>query len=334
MTDRLERTLTHFVEDGRMTSDLAEDLAREYRGSPIDVRQRLAELAGYAGAGLATIGVIVIGSQIWTDFSQVIRAVLPALLSAALLFGTWWLVHSVHHISEHPARGRAAQVMGAVSAVLALLAVMVAFGSETGEPPTWHMLVGSGVALVISLAVWRWVPGFVNTLVTAVLAFISTISLLDVLGWADGPGTALAVVALGVAASLFLNRYFPPDWLTRALGLGTWLLGTITLMTAAADYAQPDTALRWAGRVSALALVVLGTWLFARGGDWMWAIAAGLAAAALVGLWSLEAVNAGVALIIAGLVLIAAGLVLAGLRRERRRADREAVSTPKESQPL
>lgn len=320
MTDRLERTLAHFVEEGRMQPDLAADVSREFHGRPVDVRQRLAELAGYAGVCLATLGIIVIGSRVWTDFSVVIRAALPALLSAGLLLGAWWLVRSVHHISEHPARGRVVQVMGAVSAVLALLAVMVAFTPESGEPPTWHLLIGSSVGLVISLAVRRWVPGFINTLATAVLAFVALLALMDVLGLADGAGTQLAVVGLGVAASLFLCRYFPPEWLTRALGLLIWLQGTVALMTAEVGYAQPDTAARWAGRVSALVLVGIGTWLFARSGDWMWGIAAGIAAAVLVGLWSLEAVNAGVALIIAGLVLIVAGLVLAGVRRAERRS--------------
>jgi hypothetical protein len=320
MTDRLEETLTHFVEDGRMTPELATAVSDAFHHHPVDVRQRLAELAGYAGAGLASIGVIVIGSQVWVDFSQVVRAALPALVSAALLVGAWWLTRSVDHISEHPARGRVVQVMGAVSAVMALLAVVVAFESQRGDSQSWQTLVGAGVALVISLTVWRWVPGFINTLVTGVLAAMTALSLMDVLGLADGPSAALAMVALGVVASLFLNRFFPPEWLTRALGLMVWLQGAIALMTAEVGYNQPDTPLRWVGRASALALVVVGTWMFARGADWIWAIGAGLAAAALVGLWSLEAVNAGIALIIAGLVLIAAGLVLAGLRRAERRA--------------
>ncbi len=318
MTDRLDRTLTHFVEEGRLTPDLASDVSREYHTHHVDVRQRLAELAGYAGAGLATIGLIVIGSQVWTDFSQVMRAALPAVISAAMLVGVWLVIRPVGHISEHPVRGRVAQVMGGVSAVLALLAIMVGFSPETGEPADWLLLVGSSTALLISLVVWHWVPGFINTLVTGVLALVTGLSLVDVLGMNDGPQMALMVVGLGVAASLLLNKFFPPEWLTRAMGLMVWLQGTIVLMTAELGFNDPDTPLRWTGRVSALALVLIGAWLFARGGDWLWAVASGLAAAILVGLWSLEAVNAGVALIIAGLVLIAAALVLAGLRRAER----------------
>lgn len=318
MTDRLDRTLTHFVEEGRITPEVAAAVSQEFHVHPVDVRQRLAELAGYAGAGLATLGVILIGSQVWTDFSLVIRAVLPAVASAALLFGTWRLVRSVGHISEHPVRGRVAQTMGAASAVLALLAMVVAFLPETGDAPTWLMLLASGTGLLISLAVWRWVPGFINTLVTAVLAFVTGLAVMSVLGLGDGPTMALMIVALGVAASLVLNKFFPPEWLTRALGLLIWLMGALMLMTAEVAYNQPDTPLRWTGRLSALALVVIGTWLFARGGDWMWAIGAGLAAALFVGLWSAEVVNAGVALIIAGLVLIGVGLVLAALRHAER----------------
>lgn len=320
MTDRLDRTLTHFVEEGRLTPELAADVSREFHVHPIDIRQRLAELAGYAGAGLATIGLIVLGSQVWTDFSEVIRAALPALASAVLLVGTWLVIRPVGHISEHPVRGRVAQTMGGVSAVLAVLALIVLFSPPTGDMPEWALFVASGAGLLISLVVWRWAPGFINTLVTAGLALFTALSLMAVLGFGDRPAMVLMVVALGASAALVLNRLFPPEWLTRLMGLFIWLQGTIVLMTAELGYNQPDTGMRWTGRVSALALVAIGTWLFARGGDWLWAVAAGLAAALLVGLWSLEAVNAGLALIIAGLVLIAAGLVLAGLRRAEQRA--------------
>jgi hypothetical protein len=319
--DRSDTTLAEFVEEGRLAPEVAVDVSRAFHDHPVDVRQRLAELSGYAGAALATVGMIVIGSQVWVDFSHVVRAFLPALASAMLLVGSWWIVRSVSHISEHPARGRAAQVMGAVSAVLALLAVQLAFESA-GEPPTGQMLVGSLVALVISLAVWRWAPGLINTSVTAVVVFIATVSLMDALGLADGPTVALAVVALGVVGSLLLARFFPPEWLTRGLGLGAWLMGTTALMTADVAYGnQPDTLLRWVGRGSATALVVLGSWTYARGGDWLWAIAAGLAAAALVGLWSLEAMSAGFALMIAGIVLLVTALVLARLRRAEQQSD-------------
>ncbi len=320
MLDRLDRTLNHFVEEGRITPEVAADVSREFHVHPIDIRQRLAELAGYAGAGLATIGLIVIGSQVWTDFSEVIRAALPALASAALLVGARLVIRPVGHIIEHPVRGRVAQTMGGVSAVLAVLALIVLFSPQTGDLPEWGLLVASGAGLLISLVVWRWVPGFINTLVTAVLAFIAALSLMAVLGFGDSPAMTLAIVALGALASLLFNKFFPPEWLTRLMGLLIWLPSTIVLMTAELGYNQPDTALRWAGRVSALALILIGTSMFARGGDLLWAVAAGLAAALLVGLWSLEAVNAGVALIIAGLVLIGAGLVLAGLRRAERRA--------------
>jgi hypothetical protein len=322
MLDRLDRTLNHFVEEGRITPEVAAEVSREFHVHPVDIRQRLAELAGYAGAGLATIGLIVIGSQVWTDFSEVIRAALPALASAVLLVGTWLVVRPVGHISEHPVRGRVAQTMGAVSSVLAVLALIVLFSPQTGDMPDWALLVASGTGLLISLVVWRWVPGFINTLVTAGLAFFTALSLVAVLGFGDGPAMALAIVVLGAAASLLFNRFFPPEWLTRAMGLLIWVQGTIVLMTAELGYNHPDTALRWTGRASALALVIIGTWFFARGGDWLWAVAAGLAAALLVGLWSLEAVNAGVALIIAGLVLIGAGLVLAGVRRAELRSER------------
>jgi len=322
MTDRLDRTLDHFVDEGRLSPELAADVSREFHVHPVDIRQRIAELAGYAGAGLATIGLIVIGSQVWTDFSELIRAALPALASAALLSGTRMVIRPVGHISEHPVRGRVAQTMGGVSAILAVLALIVVFSPSGGDMPDWALLVATTTGLLISLVVWRWVPGFINTLVTAGLALIASLALMTVLGFGDSPAMALMMVGLGAAASLLFNRFFPPEWLTRLMGLMIWVQGTMALMTAEIGYNHPDTALRWAGRISALALIVIGTWLFARGGDWLWAVAAGLAAALLVGLWSLEAVNAGVALIIAGLVLIAAGLVLAGLRRAEQRSER------------
>jgi len=169
------------------------------------------------------------------------------------------------------------------------------------------------VGLLISLVAWRWVPGFINTAVTAVLGLMTGLLLMEWLGVVEF-GSVLFVVGLGIAASVWLDRWFPPEWLTRAMGLLLWLQGTGALMTF---FGYPEA--RWLGRLCAFVLVVVGAWRFGRGGDWMWAVAAGLAAAMLAGLWSVEAVNAGVALIIAGLVMIATGLVLAGLRRAEQR---------------
>ena len=205
------------------------------------------------------------------------------------------------------------QVLGGVSAVLAVLAVVVAFSPASGETTSWVMLVAYAVGLMITLVVWRWVPGFVNTAVAAVLGLMSGLALMEWLGVVEF-GSVLFVVGLGIAASMWLDRWFPPEWLTRAMGLLLWLQGTGALMTF---FGYPEA--RWLGRLCAFVLVVVGAWRFGRGGDWMWAVAAGLAAAMLAGLWSVEAVNAGVALIIAGLVMIATGLVLAGLRRAEQR---------------
>ncbi len=141
MTDRLDRTILEFVDTGQITPEVAQELSRELHHPPIDVKQRLAELAGYVGAGLAVLGVVVIASQVWSDFGQVLQALVPAVLSAGLLLGTYLVVHAVPHISEHPVRGRIAQVMGVASAVFALLATAVAFDPAPGETFRWQMFL-------------------------------------------------------------------------------------------------------------------------------------------------------------------------------------------------
>ena len=325
--DRLDRTLDHFVNDGRMTPGLAEDLRREYHHVHIDARQRLAEIAGYAGAALAVIGLIVIGSQLWSDFAQVVRAGIPAVASAGLLVGTWLVVRAVPHISEHPVRGRLAEVMGVCSAVLGTLAVAVAYPQPPQEYEdrfNWQMTAAFAVGLAIAFIVSRWAPGLIATAACAILLFLLGSSALSAVHWDRGPGPyGLFMVVIGVAGVAWLYRFFPPPWLTQFLGVGAWLMGNMMLIMSREEYEytqRPYWYWMWIGRVSALALIVAGTWLFVRGGQWPWAVGAILSAAMFVGLWSAEALNAGVALILTGLVLIGVGLGLVWWRRRTQHA--------------
>lgn len=318
MTDRLERTLTHFIDDGRLPPDVATDISREYHHRDVDPRQRIAELSAYAGAVLVTIGLIVIGTNVWTSFTDAVRVAIPAVASAGLLFGTWWAVHA--H-PQHAVWHRAAQVAGEVSAVLAVLAVVMIFqrpGGYNGDWD-WHFAVATGVGLLVSFVVSRWAPGVLTTLGTGILALLCGISVLQSPAlWHQGPDLiGFYMIGLGATAALVLYRWFPPPWLTLVMGMVAWLQGTMILLLAMEPGIgeTPDEPLRWAGRLSALALVVIGTWIFARGGEWPWAVGAALAAAMLVGLWSLVAVNAGVALLLAGAVLLAVGAALFAYRR-------------------
>jgi hypothetical protein len=318
--DRLDRTLEHFVDDGRMSVDLAEDLSREFHSHHVDIRGRLAELVGYAGAGLAILGVVLIGSQVWTGLGEILRAGIPAVACAGLLLGAWAVVHHVD-LFAHPVRSRLGQVLGICSAIMGAVTVMVAFPMPAeGIDRPWQPTVALGVALVISFAVSRWAPGFISTLGVGGFVFgfgIAAITMLPI----DQPGPGpfgLYMVGLGALAAFVLHPYFPPGWLTEVMGLYAWLQGTLMLLVANQEYeamGHPAPYWAWVGRVSAVMLVVLGTWIFARGGDWPWAVGAALAAAMLVGLWSAEVLNAGIALLVAGFVLIAVGLALAGGRK-------------------
>lgn len=325
--DRLDRTLDHFVNDGRLTPDLAEDLRREYHHVHVDVRQRLAELAGYAGAALAVIGLIVIGSQVWSDFTQIVRAGIPAIASVALLIGTWLVVHAVPHISEHPVRGRLAEVIGVCSAALGTLAMVVAFPQppqEYDDRFNWQMTLAFAVGLAIAFVVSRLAPGIITTLACAVFLFLFGTSALSAVQWDRGPGPyGMFMVVIGVAGVVWLYRFFPPPWLTQFLGVWSWLIGNLMLIMSREEYEmtlQPHWYWTWIGRASALALIVAGTWLFVRGGQWPWAVGAILSAAMFVGLWSAQALNAGVALVLTGLVLIGLGLGLLWWRRSTEHA--------------
>lgn len=314
--DRLDRTLEQFVHEGRLSPEVAADLDREYHAHHVDFKQRLAELAGYAGVALAVVGLIVIGSQIWTDVAQMLRASLAALLSAGLLLSTWLVVRSVD-LAAHPVRSRLAQVTGEASAVLALLAVLVAFQEPFDDDAwAWKMTLATSLGLLISFVVSRWAPGFISTLGTGVLAMIAGSSVLDLFEWSHGPGAmGMYMVLLGTSAALLLYRWFPPAELTRGLGVVVWLMGCTALLQAEEGFQDPAEGWRWVGRLAAVALVVIGTWMFVHDGNWPWAVGAVVATGLLVGVWSAQALNAGIALVLTGLVLIATGAALAVWRR-------------------
>lgn len=316
--DRIDRTLQAYVDEGRLTAELADQMRHDFHEQHVDIRQRAAELIAYAGAGLAVLGVVVIGAEVWSDFTQVVRAGVPALLSVALLIGMRFVVTSVPSLIEHPVRGRIAQVMGSAAAVLAVLAVSVAFQrpeGEYGREFEYQTSIALAVGVVVAFVASRWAPGFITTLVGGVLLFALGMSVIEAFGWSIGPvGPGVWMVTLGAGSALVLCRYFPPAWLTRALGIAVWLMGSMALILSREELYN-DEIWTWVGRLSALALIVVGGWLFMQGGDWTWALGAALAAAMLVGLWFSEALNAGVALLLAGLVMIAIGAGLFAGRR-------------------
>ncbi len=314
---RLDQTLDHFVDDGRLSPGLAADLRQEYYSRHVDVRQRLAELTGYVGAALAVLGMVVIGSQVWSDFAQVLRAGLAAIGCAGLLVSSFALVHG-RDLAGHAARARLAQVMGVCAAILGALTVMVAFSLPEASA-TWQRAGAFAVATLIAFVVSRWVPGFITTLATGVFTLALGFAVLELLPIHNiGPGPFGAyMLVLGILATSVLYRFFPPDWLTLLMGVVAWLFGDLMLLMAHAEYEAMNTPAEywtWIGRIGAVALIVVGTWAYARGGDLPWAIGAALSSAMLVGLWSAQALNAGVALVVAGLVLIGVGVGLARWR--------------------
>lgn len=328
MQDRLDRTIFEFVDTGRIAPEVASELSRELHRHPIDVKQRLAEFAGYVGAGLAVLGVVVIASQVWADAGRVLQALVPALLAGGLLLGAYLIVRAVPHISEHPVRGRLAQVMGAAAAVFAVISTAVAFNPDPPEDFRWQMFLATVAGLAVAAVVAHWSPGFIASTSVAVLLFFAGMSFLEGLNvWQEeqfGVALSLWMLLMGAFAAFVLYLVLPPAWLMRATGVGLWLMGSWMLMILGQDPYFGLAGWAWAGRAAAFALVLAGTWIFTRGGDWPWAAGAAMAMALLVGLWSAEAINAGVALVIAGVVLIGVGLILAGLRHAERGSQEHA----------
>jgi hypothetical protein len=320
MRDHLDRIIDHFVEDGRIAPETASELSRELHHRPVDARQRLAEFAGYVGAGLATLGVVVVGSQVWSDIGQVLRVGVPALAALILMLGARHVVRAVDSAHEHPVRGRVVQVMGTAAAVLALLATVVALDGVNADLQVFLALL---VGLAVELLVSRWAPGFIATTGVGALLFATGIAVMPAIGVDDDfAGQVWAsswMVVFGASAALVLNRFFPPEWLLRVAGIATWLLGGVILMSTSTDELFEGTVWAWVGRAVCVVLIAVGTWMFVHGGDWPWAVGAAVATAVLVGLWFAEVLNAGIALIVAGLVLIAIGAGLGGLRKATHR---------------
>lgn len=321
--DRLDRTLHHLVDEGRVSVLLADEISQEFHERHVDVKQRLAELAGYAGAALATVGLVVIGAQVWDDFDQVLRAGIPAAGCIALMVAVRFTVRSVPHLVEHPVRGRLAQVMGLVAAILGTLAIVVAFpGPDYGSSWNTPMAIAVGLALVLLTCVWA--PGILSTVGAAGFTLAFAMSAGDAAHW-GGPGEyGVIFVVLGASAALLLKRFFPPAWFTQVLGIAAWLFGSLMLLMSHEEYAlrgEPWGLWMWLGRAAVVAIILVGTWHFAHGQDVSWAVGAAAGAAMLVGLWSAEALNAGVALVLAGVVLIGVGLLMVLWRRSAQSPD-------------
>lgn len=326
--DHLDRTLVQLVDAGRIAPEVAQEVSREFHTPHGDVRQRLAELAGYAGAALAVVGIAILGSQVWTDLGQVLRAGVPLLACLGLLIAARLVMRGVPVLADRPARCRLVAAFGTCASILGALTVVVAFpmpDSVDADRP-WQPPVAAAVGLVIAFITSRWAPGVISTMAVAGFAFFFGISALTLLPLDPaGPGPAGLLLLLGGAVTaLLLDRYFPPAWLTRLLGMYAWLQGGLLLLAGADEYramGEPRPFWAWIGRLGVVALVVVGSWLFAHGGEWTWAIGATLAVAMLVGLWSAQALNTGVALLVTGLVLIGVGAGLATWRRLREGRD-------------
>jgi hypothetical protein len=245
--DPLRRTLARAVAEGIVTHEQADAIAALGNGpDPRRRRSVVAEVLGYLGGALAVVAALLLGRELWDELGPVVRVVLLAMVTAAVLGAG-----AVLGGRDGPA-GRLGGFLWAAAVVALGGTVGVAAEDLSDIPSDVTALLATGSALLLAAVLW-WRR---REVLQHVAAFVA------------------AVATLGAVVGLFDDSYRA---FSSYLGPLTWLLGLGWIAAAATGRARPAPA----GWVLG-ALAVLAGPLGAGEGRAAWAVVGVLSAATLV----------------------------------------------------
>ena len=305
MSDRLDRALHELISEGKISTELADEIRLKYQANEISAlhddensqsrRSILAEIGGYLGGIFTTVAAVIVLSTQWerlTKFGQV--SIFAAL---ALILGV--VAYRLNYLKG--AQRRVAGLLFPASALATTAAIGTIFGND--GPYSLAFLIGTLVALYGYLRVqtqFGHVALYVGLFSTLVAAneqlFNRDLEYPLLISW-----LALASLWLWLTLRLTLQEQF---W-GYLLSMGTYFI--------AAQYLQMEDETLPYFILSTLT-TALGIWLYLQTRKWPLLIGALAIATFAVGTFIIDTFNgalgAALALLVGGLILIG-GSVLA-----------------------
>jgi len=305
VSDRLDRALHELISEGKISTELADEIRLKYQANEISAlhddeksqsrRSILAEIGGYLGGIFTTVAAVIVLSTQWerlTKFGQV--SIFAAL---ALILGV--VAYRLNYLKG--AQRRVAGLLFPASALATTAAIGTIFGND--GPYSLAFLIGTLVALYGYLRVqtqFGHVALYVGLFSTLVAAneqlFNRDLEYPLLISW-----LALASLWLWLTVRLTLQEHF---W-GYLLSMGTYFI--------AAQYLQMEDETLPYFILSTLT-TALGIWLYLQTRKWPLLIGALAIATFAVGTFIIDTFNgalgAALALLVGGLILIG-GSVLA-----------------------
>jgi len=305
VSDRLDRALHELISEGKISTELADEIRLKYQANEISAlhddeksqsrRSILAEIGGYLGGIFTTVAAVIVLSTQWerlTKFGQV--SIFAAL---ALILGV--VAYRLNYLKG--AQRRVAGLLFPASALATTAAIGTIFGND--GPYSLAFLIGTLVALYGYLRVqtqFGHVALYVGLFSTLVAAneqlFNRDLEYPLLISW-----LALASLWLWLTLRLTLQEEF---W-GYLLSMGTYFI--------AAQYLQMEDETLPYFILSTLT-TALGIWLYLQTRKWPLLIGALAIATFAVGTFIIDTFNgalgAALALLVGGLILIG-GSVLA-----------------------
>ncbi len=305
MSDRLNRALNELISEGKVSTELADEIRVKYQVHASDAlaleeeaqsrRSILAEIGGYLGGIFTTVAAVIVLSTQWERLTK--AGQVSIFIALALILGV--IAYRLNY--GKGAQRRVAGLLFPASALATTAAIGTIFGSD--GPYSLAFLVGTLIALFGYLRVqtqFGHVALYVGLFSTLVAAneqlFNRDLEYPLLISW-----LALASLWLWLTLRLTLQEQF---W-GYLLSMGTYFI--------AAQYLQIEDQTLLYFLLSTLT-TALGIWLYLQTRKWPLLIGALAIATFAVGTFIIDTFNgalgAALALLVGGLILIG-GSVLA-----------------------
>ena len=305
MSDRLDRALSELISEGKISTEVADEIRLKYHAHPSDALNReeqaqsrrsiLAEIGGYLGGIFTTVAAVIVLSTQWERLTK--AGQVSIFIALALILGV--IAYRLNY--GKGAQRRVAGLLFPASALATTAAIGTIFGND--GPYSLAFLLGTLVALYGYLRVqtqFGHIALYVGLFATLVAAneqiFDRNLDSPLLVSW-----LVLASLWLWLTVRLTLQEHF---W-GYLLSMGTYFI--------AAQYLQvQDQTLIYF--VLSTLTTALGIWLYLQTRKWPLLIGALAIATFAVGTFIIDTFNgalgAALALLVGGLILIG-GSVLA-----------------------